>query len=75
MTFYGQTQEPDQPRPLRTFIYRTYPDATPQTIHAHDIYFYEHGRIGFWNDSTITGEGERILVLGTKAFDVREVAG
>lgn len=71
MTFYGQTREPDQPRPLRTFIYRTYSDATPQEIHAHDIYFYEHGRIGFWDDN---GD-DRVLVLGTKAFDVREVAG
>lgn len=70
MSFYGKLTEADQPRPLRKFIYRTYPDATPQEIHAHDIYFYEHGRIGFWNDA---GD-DRVLVLGTKAFDVREVA-
>lgn len=71
MTFYGKLTEPNPARPLRKFIYRTYPDASPQEIQAHEIYFYEHGRIGFWNDS---GE-DRVLVLGTKAFDVREVVG
>ncbi len=70
MTFYGQPAETVQPRPLRKFAYRTYADATPQEIHAHEIYFYDAGRIGFWND---TADGERVLVLGTKAFDVREV--
>jgi len=70
MSFYGKLTEIDPPKPLRKFVYRTYPDATPQEIHAHDIYFYEAGRIGFWND---IAEDERVLVLATKAFDVREV--
>jgi len=74
MTFYGKLTESDPPRKLRKFAYRTYPDAAEQEISAHEIYFYEAGRIGFWND--VPGaEGERVLVLATKAFDVREVIG
>jgi len=69
-SFYGKQAEINPPKPLRKFVYRTHSDATPQEIHAHEIYFYEAGRIGFWND---TAEDERVLVLGTKAFDVREV--
>jgi hypothetical protein len=70
MTFPGKPHEETPPRRLRKFAYRTYPDATEQTIQAHEIYFYDHGRIGFWND---TADGERTLILGTKAFQVREV--
>lgn len=65
-------REPLPQRPLRTFEYRTYDNGTWQGISAHDIYFYEAGRIGFWND---VAEGERVLVLATKAFDVRQVLG
>lgn len=72
MTFYGKLTEADPPRKLRKFAYRTYSDAVEREISAHEIYFYEAGRIGFWND--VEGaEGERVLVLATKAFDVREV--
>jgi hypothetical protein len=70
MTFYGKTSEADAPRKLRKFAYRTYPGATEQDIQSHEIYFYEAGRIGFWN---YIAEDERVLVLATKAFDVREV--
>lgn len=59
-------------RPLRRFAYRTYDGGTWQDIEAHDIYFYEAGRIGFWND---VADGERVLILATKAFDVRQVVG
>lgn len=71
MTFYGQTQEPAKPRPLRRFKYRIHDGGSEQDIQAHEIYFYEHGRIGFWNG---TGD-DRVLVLATKAFQVREVTG
>lgn len=72
MTFYGKLTDPVPPRKLRKFAYRTYPDAEEQEISAHEIYFYEAGRIGFWNYTS--GEtGDRVLVLATKAFDVREV--
>lgn len=77
MTFpYVNTADPDrQPsRPLRKFAYRTYDGGTWQDIQAHDIYFYEAGRIGFWNDAP-DNAGERVLVLATKAFDVRQVLG
>lgn len=59
-------------RTLRRFAYRTYDGGTWQDIEAHDIYFYEAGRIGFWNDEA---SGERVLILGTKASDVRQVVG
>lgn len=58
------------PRPLRKFAYRIYDGGMEHEIEAHEIYFYDHGRIGFWND---TDDGERVLVLGTKSFNVREV--
>jgi len=64
-------KQPPEPRPRRKFIYRTYPDAPEREISAHEIYIYDAGRIGFWDDD---GD-ERVLVLGTKAFDVREVRG
>lgn len=73
MTFYGKLTEADPPRKLRKFAYRTYPDAKEQEISAHEIYFYEAGRIGFWNYDG--ADGERVLVLATKAFDVRELTG
>lgn len=64
--------EPPPTRQLRKFKYRTYEGGTWQEIQAHDIYFYEAGRIGFWND---VPDGERVLILATKAFDVRQVVG
>ena len=73
MSFYGKITEADPPRKLRTFAYRTYPDAQEQEISAHEIYFYEAGRIGFWNYSGSDDDEDRVLVLATKAFDVREV--
>lgn len=72
MTFpYVTATETDHqpPRPLRKFTYRTYDGGAWQEIQAHDIYFYEAGRIGFWND---VADRERVLILATKAFDVRE---
>lgn len=65
-------RDPQPTRPLRKFAYRTYEGGTWQDIEAHDIYFYEAGRIGFWND---VADGERVLILATKAFDVRQIVG
>jgi hypothetical protein len=73
VTFPGkQPDAPKPPRPLRTFKYRLFNNGAEHEISAHEIYFYEAGRVGFWNDAD---NGERILVLGTKAFQVREVVG
>lgn len=75
MTFYGQEDlkviPPAPPRPLRHFVYRVYDGGVEHQISSHEIYFYEAGRVGFWNHGD--GEGERVLVLATKAFAVREV--
>lgn len=71
MTFPGkQPEAPTPPRPLRRFAYRLFNNGMEHEISAHEIYFYEAGRIGFWNDGE---DGDRVLVLGTKAFQVREV--
>jgi hypothetical protein len=70
VTFHGKTEEPKLPRPLRRFAYRIYDGGMEHEISAHEIYFYEAGRIGFWN---YDANDERILVLGTKAFQVRQV--
>lgn len=76
MTFYGQEgakeAEAAQPRPLRNFAYRLFNEGIEHEISAQDIYFYDAGRVGFWNDDQ-EHPGERILVLATKAFQVREV--
>ena len=53
-------KQPPEPRPRRKFIYRTYDGSAWQHIEAHEIYIYDDG-------------DERVLVLGTKAFDVREI--
>ena len=73
MTFPGQEQAPAPPAPraLRNFVYRVYDGGIEHAISSHEVYFYEAGRVGFWNDSE--REGERVLVLATKAFTVREV--
>lgn len=74
-SFLGQDElkvvAPAAPRPLRNFAYRVYDGGMEHQISSHEIYFYEAGRVGFWNHGD--GEGERVLVLATKAFTVREV--
>jgi hypothetical protein len=72
VTFHGKPEDPNPDRPMRRFEYKVFDNGIWHEISAHEIYFYEAGRIGFWND---TDNGERILVLGTKAFQVREVVG
>lgn len=74
MTFPGQEQAPapPAPRPLRNFAYTLFNNGVEHEVSAQDIYFYEAGRVGFWNDDP-EHPGERILVLATKAFTIREV--
>ncbi|AYR01057.1 hypothetical protein PBI_ISOLDE_89 [Arthrobacter phage Isolde] len=72
MTFHGKPEVPNPSRPLRKFAYRVYDGGMEHEVSAHEIYFYEAGRIGFWN---YDDNDERVLVLGTKAFQVREVIG
>lgn len=64
--------EPQPPRPKRKFTYQTHDGGAWHDIEANDIYFYEAGRVGFWNDDP-QHPGERILVLATKAFATKEV--
>lgn len=71
MTFPGkQPDDPKPPRPLRRFAYRLFINGAEHEIESHEIYFYDAGRIGFWN---YDDNDERVLVLGTKAFQVRQV--
>ena len=71
MTFYGMPIEQPPSRPLRKFAYRVYDGGIEHEVEAHEIYFYESGRVGFWNDGD---DGERVLVLGIKAFQVRQLS-
>ena len=75
-SFFGQEGaiviEPAPPRPLRTFPYRLFNNGMEHEVSAQDVYFYDAGRVGFWNDDP-DRPGERILVLATKAFTIREV--
>ena len=68
MSFYGKLTEVDAPRKMRTF--NCFTSAGKCTVQAHDIFFYESGHIGFWNDIT---PDERVLVLAIKALEVEEV--
>ena len=76
MTFYGQegpkAADLTPPRPFRTFAYRLFHNGMEHEVSAQDVYFYDAGRVGFWNDDP-DHPGERILVLATKAFTIREV--
>lgn len=75
MTFYGQegvTAGASKARPFRTFAYRLFNNGMEHEVTAQDVYFYDAGRVGFWNDDP-DHPGERILVLATKAFSIREV--
>ncbi|SDW33551.1 hypothetical protein SAMN04487912_102372 [Arthrobacter sp. cf158] len=70
MTFHGKTEEPKPPRPLRNFAYRVYDGGIEHHVSSHEVYFYEAGRVGFWN---LGDDDERVLVLSTKAFQIRQV--
>ncbi|MBT8163056.1 MULTISPECIES: hypothetical protein [Arthrobacter] len=71
MSIYDKiTAEPAPPRKLRRFAYQVYDGGIEHHIASHEIYFYEAGRVGFWN---IDDDGERTLVLATKAFQIRQV--
>lgn len=52
MTFYGQDVkviDPPRTRPLRTFAYTLFNNGMEHEVSANDIYFYDAGRVGFWN--------------------------
>ncbi|UYM26633.1 hypothetical protein SEA_BAUER_84 [Arthrobacter phage Bauer] len=70
MSFHGKTEDPKPPRPLRKFAYRIYDGGIEHEIESHEIYFYDAGRVGFWNRDE---DDEMVLVLATKAFQVRQV--
>jgi hypothetical protein len=69
MTFYGRDPEPKTTPRTKTFNFRVEGDEQPREIKAQDVYFYESGHVGFWND---TDDGDRTLVLAVKALDVWE---
>lgn len=69
MTFYGQDPQPKASNELKTFCYRDSPHSEPRKVQAHQVYFYDSGHFGFWNDND---KGERLLVLAIKANEVWE---
>jgi hypothetical protein len=69
MTFYGKDPEPKTTPRLKTFKFRVDGDTEAREVKAQNVYFYDSGHIGFWND---TDDGDRMLVLAVKALDVWE---
>ena len=69
MTFYGKDPEPKTMPRLKTFSFRMDGDEKPREVKAQNVYFYDSGHVGFWND---TDDGGRVLVLAVKALDVWE---
>jgi hypothetical protein len=69
MTFYGKDPEPKTSSRMKHFSYRLDGDENPRQVTAQNVYFYESGHIGFWND---TDNDDRILVLAVKALEVWE---
>jgi len=69
MSFYGKDPEPKTSIKEKHFYYLTPGSQQPDHIKAQQVYFYESGHVGFWNDLE---DGERRLVLAVKALDVWE---
>lgn len=69
MSFYGKDPEPKTDPEMKRFMYTTNRNDHADAIHAQHVFFYESGHVGFWND---TEDGDRVLVLATKADDVWE---
>lgn len=68
MSFYGKDPEPKSSPSMKRFKY-TGDFYGQREISAQQVYFYESGHIGFWND---TDDDGRELVLAVKAHDVWE---
>ena len=71
MSFYGKDPQPKTPPRMKKFWYRSDADGRKRSVTAQNVYFYDSGHFGFWND---TDDGDRILVLAVKALDVCEEA-
>jgi hypothetical protein len=69
MSFYGKDPEPKTTTATKRFYYLTVGSKNPDSVRAQQVYFYESGHVGFWND---TEDGDRQLVLAIKAQDVWE---
>lgn len=69
MSFYGKDPQLKTPPRMKTFKFRMDGDEGAIEVKAENVYFYDSGHIGFWND---TDDGDRVLVLAVKALDVWE---
>lgn len=70
MTFYGKTAEVAPDAPLKTFAYLGLSGLGYETVQAHDVFFYESGHVGFWNNLP---NDERTLVLAVVTTAVKEI--
>ena len=68
--FEDMAVNPAEPRKLESFEYQTREGGDWTAIEAHNVYFHEGGKVGFWNDAE---DREPTLTLATTAFAVREV--
>jgi hypothetical protein len=70
MSFHGRLTEPEPTAPLKTFSYLGLSELEYETVQAHDVFFYESGHVGFWNN--LPNE-QRTLVLAVQTKVVKEV--
>jgi hypothetical protein len=70
MSFYGKDPTPQVIAKTKRFRYTLEPNGETQEVLAHNVYFYDSGHIGFWNDRTEDSDGR--LVLAVKALSVWE---
>lgn len=69
MSFYGKITEPNPPAVMKRFYYTKNGNENADSVRAEQVYFYESGHVGFWNEHE---DGTRTLVLATKADEVWE---
>jgi hypothetical protein len=70
VSFYGKDPQPKTPPRMKTFKFRMDGDKDAREVKAENVYFYDSGHIGFWNDTD--DADDRVLVLAVKALDVWE---
>lgn len=70
MSFYGKATEVTPDAPLKTFAYLGLSELEFETVQAHDVFFYDSGHVGFWNNLP---NDERTLVLAVQTRAVKEV--
>lgn len=69
MSFYGKDPEPKTSSRMKVFTFHVDGDDKPRQVTAQNVYFYDSGHLGFWNDAD---DDDRVLDLAVKALEVWE---